>query len=114
MRRPPAPEVPPEVAQGKEPLPIRGKEPLVLTSRSRSDPLHAQLYRALRAAILRGELAPGARRPPPRAPAAALRRPAASDPRRGAGAGRPPAVDAGARSRRRPGAEHGAPRVRPA
>jgi len=42
----------------------------VLTSRSRSEPLHAQLYRALRAAILRGELAPGARLPSTRALAA--------------------------------------------
>jgi GntR family transcriptional regulator/MocR family aminotransferase len=59
-----------EVAQDKEPLPIRAKEPLVLTSRSRSEPLHAQLYRALRAAILRGELGPGARLPSTRALAA--------------------------------------------
>ena len=42
----------------------------MLTSRSRSEPLHAQLYRALRAAILRGELAPGARLPSTRALAA--------------------------------------------
>jgi GntR family transcriptional regulator/MocR family aminotransferase len=42
----------------------------VLTSRRRSEPLHAQLYRALRAAILTGELAPGARLPSTRALAA--------------------------------------------
>jgi len=42
----------------------------VLTSRRRAEPLHAQLYRALRAAILRGELAPGARLPSTRALAA--------------------------------------------
>ena len=42
----------------------------MLTSRSRSEPLHAQLYRALRAAILRGELGPGARLPSTRALAA--------------------------------------------
>src|SRR5262245_5727972 len=59
-----------QVAQDKEPLPIRAKEPLVLTSRSRSEPLHTQLYRALRAAILRGELGPGARLPSTRALAA--------------------------------------------
>ena len=45
-------------------------EPLVLTSRSRSEALYAQLYRALRAAILRGELGPGARLPSTRALAA--------------------------------------------
>jgi GntR family transcriptional regulator/MocR family aminotransferase len=42
----------------------------VLTSRRRGEPLHTQLYRALRAAILRGELAPGARLPSTRALAA--------------------------------------------
>ena len=42
----------------------------MLTSRRRAEPLHAQLYRALRAAILRGELGPGARLPSTRALAA--------------------------------------------
>ena len=42
----------------------------MLTSRRRGEPLHAQLYRALRAAILRGELGPGARLPSTRALAA--------------------------------------------
>jgi GntR family transcriptional regulator/MocR family aminotransferase len=43
---------------------------LLLTSRRRDAPLHAQLYRALRAAILHGELAPGTRVPSTRALAA--------------------------------------------
>ena len=42
----------------------------MLTSRRRDEPLHSQLYRALRATILRGELPSGARLPSTRALAA--------------------------------------------